>query len=390
MGFEFVETNPGSGGSKYLVDRITIGADTIEVIQNSIVVGSDGGPYVLVNSSNPFPVTLISSSITLPVSIAGAVTVDSELPTAILLADNLAVPTVPGVGAYLLVFDGSTFDRARGDSTDGLLVNLGTNNDITVTSGSVTISGTVTVDSELPAAILLTDNLAVPTVPGVGAYMLIFDGSAFDRAPGTSTDGLLVNLGANNDVTVTSGSITADTELPAAAVLADNTANPTVPGVGAFLLAFDGSTFDRVRGDSTDGLLVNLGANNDVTISGTASVSFSPKTSGGYSVARDIDLDEASPANIKASPGQVYGWYFYNNASSTRYIKLYDKATAPVLASDTPLMTIPMPAGAAANVFNLHGIPFTNGIGWAATTGVADNDTGAPAANDVIANLYYV
>lgn len=32
---------------------------------------------------------------------------------------------------------------------------------------------------------------------------------------------------------------------------------------------FDGTTWDRIRGNSTDGLLVNLGANNDVTVSGT-------------------------------------------------------------------------------------------------------------------------
>lgn len=55
-----------------------------------------------------------------------------------------------------------------------------------------------------------------------------------------------------------------DTELPDAAALADNTANPTVPSVGSLGLMFDGATWDRIRGTSTDGLLVNLGANNDV------------------------------------------------------------------------------------------------------------------------------
>jgi hypothetical protein len=35
----------------------------------------------------------------------------------------------------------------------------------------------------------------------------------------------------------------------------------------SFGYAFDGSTWDRMRGDSTDGLLVNLGANNDVVVS---------------------------------------------------------------------------------------------------------------------------
>src|SRR3990167_7196691 len=35
------------------------------------------------------------------------------------------------------------------------------------------------------------------------------------------------------------------------------------------------------------------------------------------------------------------------------------------------------------------GIEFTTGIALRATTGVADNDTGAPSANDVIVNILY-
>lgn len=116
----------------------------------------------------------------------------------------------------------------------------------------------------------------------------------------------------------------------------------------------------------------------------------SPTTSGGWLVARDIDLDEATPANIKDSAGQIGGWYFYNNSVNTIYVKLYNKATAPVLASDTPKMTIPIPAGSAANIEFTNGIEFDTGIGWATTTGVADDDTGAPAGNDLIANLLYI
>lgn len=36
-----------------------------------------------------------------------------------------------------------------------------------------------------------------------------------------------------------------NTELPAAAALADNTSNPTVPGVASYLMCYDGSTWDR-------------------------------------------------------------------------------------------------------------------------------------------------
>jgi len=56
-------------------------------------------------------------------------------------------------------------------------------------------------------------------------------------------------------------SVTADTEFPAAAALADNTTNPTTTLVGACLEAFDGVTWDRVTngtGTAATSLRVNL------------------------------------------------------------------------------------------------------------------------------------
>lgn len=57
------------------------------------------------------------------------------------------------------------------------------------------------------------------------------------------------------EVTVT-GSV--DTELAAAAALADGAANPTVPTVGAGVLVYNGATWDRVRGDTTYGMDVDV------------------------------------------------------------------------------------------------------------------------------------
>ena len=198
------------------------------------------------------------------VTIPGTVTVDSELPAAVALADNAANPTAPAVGSFGMVWDGATWDRATGTSADGTTVNLGANNDVTIT-------GTVTVDSELPAAVALADNASNPTAPAVGAFGMVWDGATWDRAAGTSADGATVNLGANNDVTVT-GTVTVDSELPAAVALADNASNPTAPAVGAFGMVWDGATWDRAAGTSADGALVNLGANNDVTVTGTVTV----------------------------------------------------------------------------------------------------------------------
>lgn len=116
----------------------------------------------------------------------------------------------------------------------------------------------------------LADNLAAPgsDFQFVGSFGMMYDGANWDQVRGTSADGLLVNLGGNNDVTVT-GTVTADTELPAAAALTDNFANPTAPAVGAFAMLWDGATWDRAPGTAAAGLLVDLGANNDVVVSAT-------------------------------------------------------------------------------------------------------------------------
>lgn len=114
-----------------------------------------------------------------------------------------------------------------------------------------------------------------------------------------------------------------------------------------------------------------------------------PATSGGLSIYRSIDLDE-SEEEVKATAGQLFGWYLYNAAASMRYLKFYNATAANTTVGTTaPVLTIPVAAGAAANVEFSNGIAFGTAISAAVTTGLADNDTGAPAANDFIINILY-
>ena len=95
-----------------------------------------------------------------------------------------------------------------------------------------------------------------------------------------------------------------------------------------------------------------------------------PDDLGRLSLFRSLDLDE-SEEDVKASAGQLYGWYIYNDAATEVYVKIYNLAAASVtVGSTTPVMTIPIPASSAANAFNVHGIAFSTAICAAATTGV--------------------
>lgn len=107
-----------------------------------------------------------------------------------------------------------------------------------------------------------------------------------------------------------------------------------------------------------------------------------------FSIYRNIDLDETGVL-VEAGQRSVTWYYVANLATATRYIKFYNKATAPTVGTDTPVLTIPVPAGSAANVPIPAGISFSLGIGLGATTAIADNSTAAPGTNEIVVNVQY-
>jgi hypothetical protein len=118
-----------------------------------------------------------------------------------------------------------------------------------------------------------------------------------------------------------------------------------------------------------------------------------PHTAGGLSIFRSIDLDE-SEEEVKGTAGQVYSMWVTNTASSTRFVKFYNLTAAnTTVGSSTPVITIGIPGNSSDDVTGFfggtHGLAFDTAISVAATTAVADADTGAPSANDVIVNIFY-
>lgn len=122
-------------------------------------------------------------------------------------------------------------------------------------------------------------------------------------------------------------------------------------------------------------------------------VSQIPATSGGLAISRRLSAGSTADAiNAKASAGQVYGLIVTNINLSYRVVKLYNKASAPTIGTDTPVCTFIIPgntAGAGMVSYFPDGIAFATGISYGITTGIPDNDTGAPSANEVVVNLFY-
>lgn len=119
-----------------------------------------------------------------------------------------------------------------------------------------------------------------------------------------------------------------------------------------------------------------------------------PHAAGGLSIFRSLDLDE-SEEEVKASAGTVYGCWVTNTATSTRWLKFYNATAANVtVGTTTPVITIGIPGNSSDDISANFGpggmgFQFDTAISVAATTGVADNDTGAPSANDLIVNIFY-
>lgn len=113
------------------------------------------------------------------------------------------------------------------------------------------------------------------------------------------------------------------------------------------------------------------------------------------SLFRSLDLDE-SEEQVKGSAGRVQWVYFANRSNAERFLKFYDDTAANVaVGTTTPIATFPLPGNAddiVAGILSLPpgGLPFSTALCAAVTTGLADNDTGAPGADDVVVMIGYV
>lgn len=189
----------------------------------------------------------------------------------------------------------------------------------------------------------------------------------------TSADGVTTTAGGNVQETLAEGwnfnGTTWDRQRSANAV-----AGTTGTGLlGTGTLVFDGTNWQKVS------------ATNPMPTYQLA------PTGNGFMPSHYISAATTNATNVKASAGDIGGIQAYNNSATVYYLKIYDKATAPTVGTDTPVKTIVIPAntsGAGSNIsFASPGISCLNGISFAITGGIADADTTACAASAVVINL---
>lgn len=110
-------------------------------------------------------------------------------------------------------------------------------------------------------------------------------------------------------------------------------------------------------------------------------------------VTSTIAANNTTAIVIKNTAGNVYSVDAFNNSTTLAYVKLYNSTTA-TCGSGTPQARYLIPYGANSsgggfNVSNINGDAYGLGITMCITTGIADTDTGAPAANTYIVNVHF-
>lgn len=136
------------------------------------------------------------------------------------------------------------------------------------------------------------------------------------------------------------------------------------------------------------GLPVNVGNTPAVTLGSTAIAAAA--TVVGTTPTKVNSAASVNNTLVKASAGRIYGWDLHNTGAAVAYLKLYNKITVPVQATDIPFMVVPLPAGAKTTVSMTVPIAFATGIAYAITGAIADTDATAVAASQVVGSLQFI
>jgi len=94
--------------------------------------------------------------------------------------------------------------------------------------------------------------------------------------------------------------------------------------------------------------------------------------------------------SLKASAGAIGSIDVFNVAAYDVFLKLYNKASAPTVGTDTPIWTIPIKTGTGYSRTFPYGKWFSTGVAYAITKLQADSDTTVLVAGDVTGSIDWI
>ena len=380
------------GGFQYQRVKLTDGT-----ADSSTVIAAGGGV-----EAGALRVTIASDS-------TGLVSVDDNGGSLTVDAASLPLPT----GASTLAEQQSqtTLLGTIDADTGSILTNTGTIagavsgtemqvDVVTMPSVAVTNAGTFVVQVDGTALTRLTDietNTDSGAVVGNGTAATAQRVTLANDSTGiialTTSTASIGKLAANSGVDIGDVDVTT---LPAITIAAAQTL-ATVTTVGAVTsitnaLPAGANAIGKLAANSG----VDIGDVDVTSISAGSNligdVGLQPRTTGGLTMHKTTSAASANATSVKASAGQVYAIQCFSVNAAVRYLKLYNKASAPTVGTDTPVKTLAIPGNTAGAGFVLHipqGLAFGTGIAFALTTEATDAGTTGVAADEITVNIDY-
>lgn len=381
-----VTANSGSGGATFAGASLSFSGDTavFPIGSGAILSGSEG-----------------SWTQSLIVGGAGAVTAGTQRMT--LASDDPAVSTLSTINGKITACNTSAVVVSSsalpsGAATAAKQPALGTAG--TPSSDVISIQGVAsgTVVPVSAASLPLPSGAATSALQSDGnASLSSLDGKVTACNTGAVTIGAALPAGTNaigklaSNAGVTIGAV----EIAAAQTLATVTNLAQMAGTAiAMGTGVRSAGTQRVTIATDDLVPVSISSvpSHAVTNAGTFAVQNDARATGGATPSKTVSAASTNATSVKASAGTLYGVQVSNVNAAVRYLKLYNKASAPTVGTDTPVKTIAIPgntAGAGNTIAFPYGVEFSTGIAFALTTEATDAGTTAVAANEIVVNLDY-
>lgn len=259
------------------------------------------------------------------------------------------------------------------------------------TSGAVTIA---TRASQAGMTDVMAGTVAIgPTVvPGTAATNL---GKARASAPGATDTGIaILARGVTNATAVTNGQYD-EPQLEAATGALFVNSPTAATAILKARAAAPGATDAGI-----EVLYEALAANTAVTTaqyhrpqleasSGGLFVRQAPSTTNGLTTHHLVSAATTNATSVKGTAANVYGWSIANGSAAVKFVKLFNKATAPTVGTDVPVITIAIPATSTVIFGTEIGLSFPLGIGLCIVGALTDLDATAVALNDVASQIFY-
>lgn len=383
--------NSGSGGDPLVTREISHAGDTAK-LAGSFLMGITGteGAYTAaaINGDATYGldvdiVRCASHEVTNAGTFACQVTAISAGDNNIGNVDIVTVPADPfGVNADAAAADGSISAKLRFIASTGIPI-TGT---VTVGSHAVTNAGTFAVQAAQSGTWTVdlgaTDNAVLDAIAASLAGTLTVGTHAVTQS-GTWT---VTGAGGSFPVTDSGGSLTVDSPVgtPVFVRLSDGSAAITTLAVSLASVPSHAVTNAGTFVVQVDAISAGSNLIGDVGLQ--------PRTSGGLTMSKTTSAASTNATSLKASAGQVYSIQCFSVNAAVRYLKLYNKASAPTVGTDTPVKTLAIPGNTAGAGFVIswpQGLAFATGIAFALTTEATDAGTTGVAANEITVNIDY-